>query len=411
MTGYTWSVSTGGTINSGAGTSSISVTWTAAGAKTVSVTYTNANGCKPVSATVYNVTVNSRPVPTITGPATICANTTGNIYTTQAGMTGYIWTISAGGTIISGTGTNSISATWTTAGAQYVKVNYTSSMGCPALTPAQFNVTVKPNPVPTITGATSFCVYSTITYSTEAGNTGYNWTVSAGGSIVSGNGTRMITVYWNVPGAQTVKVTYVSPTGCLVLTPTIKNVTVNSLPVPTITGNNPVCVNAMTTYTTEPGMLNYSWSIGGTGGTIYSGFSSYQIIVKWSSPGAKYIQVNYSTQAGCRGVNATNKNITVSTCPDTFVLGSNDQKNNIEFQIYPNPNDGLFTAGIECMCLQNCSLEVYDLLGIKVYESGELIIEGKSSKTIDLRNLPVGIYSVVFKNNENQIVRRVIIYR
>jgi hypothetical protein len=57
MTGYSWSVSAGGTITAGAATNSITVTWNTAGAKTVSVNYTNAGLCTAASASVYNLSV------------------------------------------------------------------------------------------------------------------------------------------------------------------------------------------------------------------------------------------------------------------------------------------------------------------------------------------------------------------
>jgi uncharacterized repeat protein (TIGR01451 family) len=81
-------------------------------------------------------------VPIITGPVSPIVNTTGNIYTTQSGMTGYIWTVSAGGTITGGAGTNAISVTWNTVGAQTVSVNFTTPNGCTAPSPTIFPVTV-----------------------------------------------------------------------------------------------------------------------------------------------------------------------------------------------------------------------------------------------------------------------------
>jgi hypothetical protein len=59
MSNYTWTV-TGGTF-SGQGTNSISVTWTATGVQTVTVTYTNSFGCNPLTPTSYSVTVTQLP--------------------------------------------------------------------------------------------------------------------------------------------------------------------------------------------------------------------------------------------------------------------------------------------------------------------------------------------------------------
>jgi hypothetical protein len=122
----------------------VTITWNTATAQTVSVNYTNSNGCIAAAPTVYNVTVNALPVPVISGPATACVNSTGNVYSTTAGMTNYTWVVSAGGTITSGggTGNNTVTVTWNSATAQTVSVNYTNSNGCTASAPTVYNVTV-----------------------------------------------------------------------------------------------------------------------------------------------------------------------------------------------------------------------------------------------------------------------------
>ena len=120
--------------------------------------------------TVYPITVNPLPVPTISGAGLVCNNSTGNIYTTQAGMSGYTWTVT-GGTITSGSGTASIAVTWKLSGSQTVSVNYTDSNGCTAASPGSMTVIVIPLPTPTITGPTNVCANSTgNVYTTESGN-------------------------------------------------------------------------------------------------------------------------------------------------------------------------------------------------------------------------------------------------
>jgi hypothetical protein len=63
MTNYVWVVSAGGTItaNGGSGDNTVTITWNTPGPQTVSVNYNNANGCKAVTATVKNITVNPLP--------------------------------------------------------------------------------------------------------------------------------------------------------------------------------------------------------------------------------------------------------------------------------------------------------------------------------------------------------------
>ncbi|MBK9390353.1 MAG: hypothetical protein IPN68_09235 [Bacteroidetes bacterium] len=142
MTNYTWTVSAGGSITAGSTSEDITVTWSTVGAKTVTVTYTDGNGCNPASPTSKTVNVNPIPVPTISGPNSVCETKTGNIYTTEASKTSYTWAIPAGGTITGGQGTNTATVTWNMPGApQTINVTYISN-GCPAAAPTVYDVTV-----------------------------------------------------------------------------------------------------------------------------------------------------------------------------------------------------------------------------------------------------------------------------
>ena len=74
-------------------------------------------------------------------------------------MSNYIWTVSSGGSITWGSGTNTIQVIWPGSGAQTVSVNYTNAGGCAAGIPTVFPVTVNPLPgnAGTITGTASTC--------------------------------------------------------------------------------------------------------------------------------------------------------------------------------------------------------------------------------------------------------------
>jgi hypothetical protein len=328
MTNYAWSVSAGGTITAGGGAANntVTVTWNTAGARTVTVNYTNAAGCSAVNPTVYNVTVNARPTPVIAGPASACINSTGNVYSTAAGMTNYVWTVSAGGTITAGggTGNNTVTVTWNATGAQTVSVNYNNAAGCPATSPTVYNVTVNPLPTPAIAGPTSVCVSSTgNVYTTQAGMTNYLWTVSAGGTITAGGTTtnNTVTVTWTTTGAKTVTVNYTNGNGCTAASPTSLAVTVNARPAPTIAGPNSVCAGSTgNVYTTQAGMSNYSWTVS-AGGTITAGGGNNTITVTWNTAGAQTVTVNYNNAAGCPALSPITYNVTVNPLPVPTITG------------------------------------------------------------------------------------------
>jgi len=118
-----------------------------ASAGTYYIKGTTAAGCfdiKPVTVVVYPL-----PIPTISGPDPVCASTTLMVYTTETGMSNYVWVVSAGGTkTAGGTATdNTITVTWNTAGTQTVTVNYNNANGCSAISPTVKTITV--NPLPT----------------------------------------------------------------------------------------------------------------------------------------------------------------------------------------------------------------------------------------------------------------------
>ena len=119
--------------------------------------------CNDEASQSVMITVNPIPTITITGPATALGNYAGNVYTTEAGMTGYTWEVSAGGTITSGSGTRSITVTWNTAGAQTVGVNYTNSNGCTGVSSTLFDVMVdtpdKPISLSAVAGTGKVTIY------------------------------------------------------------------------------------------------------------------------------------------------------------------------------------------------------------------------------------------------------------
>ena len=324
MSGYIWSVSPGGVITAGGtGNETVTVTWTTTGVRTVSVNYTNGTGCTATLPTVYNVTVNPLPLPTITGAAAACVTSTGNVYFTEGGMSAYLWTVSAGGNITAGAGTNSITVDWNTAGAQTITVNYTNANSCTAATPTAKAVTINPLPVPTITGNGAACVTSINNlYTTEAGMSGYNWIVSAGGTITGGVGTNSIAVTWNTAGAQSVSVNYTNGNSCTAAAPTLKAVTVNPLPVPALAGPNPVCNNtAGNVYTTDGGMSNYTWLVSAGGTITAGGAGSNTVTVTWNIGGPQTVSVNYTNTNGCTAAAPTVYNVTVDPLPVPTITG------------------------------------------------------------------------------------------
>lgn len=157
-----WTSSTGGTFSDASALNpvyNISAADVAAGSVELTLKAMPVSPCAdPVTSTI-TLTINPLPVPTIDGDAVICMN--GNAtYTTESGMSDYVWTI------VGGTGTsttNSIEVTWTTAGVGSVSVTYTNGNGCTAAVPTEYAVTVNELPTIGLPSTLTSCTNSSIT--------------------------------------------------------------------------------------------------------------------------------------------------------------------------------------------------------------------------------------------------------
>jgi hypothetical protein len=215
-TGFNWSVSNGaaGSINPSTGL----MTWANGFSGSVDIRVT-ATGCGTSPMVTRTVTVNPLPVITITGPATPRITSSGNIYETQTGMSGYSWSLSGGG---SGTITgNSIAVNWNTLGNQAVSVNYIDSEGCTAVEPKIYNVVIRP--LPAASGA-AIAGYPSVgnplagTYTYNDGSSGsdestFRWLRNGTDPIPLATGTTYVPTIDDINKTLTFEVTPVSSVG------------------------------------------------------------------------------------------------------------------------------------------------------------------------------------------------------
>lgn len=79
------------------------------------------------------------------------------------------------------------------------------------------------------------------------------------------------------------------------------------------------------------------------------------------------------------------------------------------FQVYPVPNNGLFTVTIDSPIDEFYTISVYSSLGDKLFERENVEVIGWAEETIDLRNSSMGVYYVIFHNDNNHVVKKIII--
>ncbi len=89
---YSWSV-TGGTIQNGQSTSTITVLWGAGPLGTVTLSETVVIGGCSASTIPYQVTITDIPNPSVTGPDPVCLGETGVYSTPLVSGHSYSWTV------------------------------------------------------------------------------------------------------------------------------------------------------------------------------------------------------------------------------------------------------------------------------------------------------------------------------
>jgi len=342
--GYAWS--------NGATTSSITVT--TSGSYWCEVTYNN--GCR-ARTEIIEVTVVPRPTVSITanGPTSFCEGGS-VVLSAGAGFATYAWS--------NGTQTVGTSSTLTVTQAGTYTVTVTNNIGCSA-TSQPVEVTVYPKPAPQIqaSGPTEFCEGGSVTLDAGAGFASYQWS--------NGATTRTITV--TQQGSYTVTVT--DQNNCSGTSQPVVVTVYPKPPKPTITQTGGTL--------TSSSAAQYQWYYNGqpiSGATD----RSYTLVRDRDQSG--YYKVSIRDNNGCEN---TSDSIYIDITP-VEVAGDNTG-----IQFIPNPTSGeLRIVFGDAIGAEHARVIVRNLVGRELLSVELGAISAGSSKTIDLANLPNGVYMV-----------------
>lgn len=332
-TNYTWS-----TLSSSAGIAVCPTITT-----TYSVIGTNSAACN--SSAAITLTVNNLPNLNAGSNFTaICLGGTVNV--NASGAATYSW--DTGQTTNTVVQSPTITTTYTVTG--------TSPAGCTI----DKMVTVVVNSfTPTITSPTAVCSGEQATLSASGGlNNSYMWGTYPFASITV---TLLTTTDYSV--------TATGPNNCK----GSNSVTVLVNPNPTLSivaSRKTICRGESSTFTVS-GANTYSWSVGNFTTAVVS-------VTPNSSITYSYI-ANGLDNLGCR--DSAMVIVKVNAC-----IGIDEQNPESSFEIYPNPNTGIFT--IKTSSASEVWIEIYDALGKQIKK--ELI--SLASVSVDISDQPKGVY-------------------
>lgn len=206
----------------------------------------------------------------------------------------YTWSVSGGGSILSGQGTNSIIVDWTQAGGPYTLSVYTSANGCSGI-PQSIDVTVVPQPVgPTLLAQTpagpDVCDGTPVSASFNAGSGGVGctdefqyrydgtgtWAAYTPGDQIATAGHSLVEIQGRRAGCA-------AGAGCNgTAWVTLATWNVTPLLTPTVTiasTTDPVCEGTSVTYTanvTNGGTPTYEWRV--NNGPVVGSNSTYTYV-------------------------------------------------------------------------------------------------------------------------------------
>jgi hypothetical protein len=269
-------------------------------------------------------TVNAVPtgVTATASPNPVCAGSTLTLTGAATGASTFSWT-GPGGTAISSPTSLSTSVAGAVAGnAGVYTLTATSAAGC-AVTVTSASVAVAAAPVPTFTASptANSCPSVNVTYTTQAGQSNYTWTVpgTAGTdyTITSGGigtGSNTVTLQWLTLGSKTVTVNYTtgSCTGLVAASNTTTvlappNVTGLSVPSNTATctgSGSTLTVNAASlsngTYTVTYSISGANTAVGNTASMVFaSGTGTFNTSTLASAGSTTVTITSIANASGC----------------------------------------------------------------------------------------------------------------
>ena len=262
-TSYTWSLPSNWTANGSSNLTAINVT---VGANSGHISVTANNSCGSSTERSLNVSVTPTPAQpgSITGSTSVCQGSS-QTYSISAitGATSYTWSLPSNWTA---NGSSNLTAINVTVGANSGHISVTANNSCGSSTERSLNVSVTPTPAQpgSITGSTSVCQGSSLTYSISAvtGATSYTWSLPSNWTV---NGSSNLTFINVMVGANSGHISVTANNSCGSSTERSLNVSVTPTPAQpgSITGSTSVCQGSAQTYSigAVTGATSYTWTL------------------------------------------------------------------------------------------------------------------------------------------------------
>ncbi len=386
---YAWTVPSGSTITAGQGSGSITVS-IGPNSGSVQVLPSNLCGNGPASSLSLAPVPSPSQPSSINGQAFTCQGSS-QVYsvTNVAGIT-YAWTVPTGSVITAGQGSNSVTVT---IGSNNGNIAVVPSNLCGSGTPSSLAITASsaPSQPSAVNGTASPCQGSSQAYSvTNVSGVTYAWSVPAGSSIISGQGSSSILV---TIGSTNGNIEVAPSNLCGNGNSSSLALSVGAIPGIAATPSGPDQVDlantASSNYSTTgtPLASSYTWDLNPVNAGTISG-SGLTVTVNWGNfLGTVSIRVKALNSCGEGSWSAVKQTQLIKTTgiPEGTTSG---------IRVYPSPSNGQFNIDVQGSA-GAAAFRIYSPAGTEL-QSGSL--PGNGITSIETQ-LPAGLYILAVEVN------------
>lgn len=378
-TGWAWTM-TGGTPASST-IQNPTVTYSAPGTYTVSLVASNSAGSNS-----HTVTINVNPTPatpSVTSNSPLCAGSAINFTTPAVTGATYAWT---GPSSFSSSAQNATQPAATTAMAGTYSLTVTVG-GCTSVAgTAAVAVTAAPTTANAGPAQTTCLSTATMAANTATVGTGM-WTLVSGTGTITNPASPTSTVTGLALGANVFQWTITNapcPASSSQVTITVNSGSV-STPVITLVGGT---------------LLSSSIALGNQwywNGTLISGATAQNFTPTVNGTYTDIVTINGCSSAVSNSIVFTN-------------VGISEAQSANSIDIYPNPNEGIFTVSFNVNEKVSYKLEIVNALGQLVFKQNIKDFSGTYSQKVDITGYGKGVYLLLLTDENNKAVKKVLVY-
>ena len=93
------------------------------------------------------------------------------------------------------------------------------------------------------------------------------------------------------------------------------------------------------------------------------------------------------------------------------MVGIGEMYRQQEMTVFPSPSKGSFTVNLNSGTQETVDMRIYNSMKSQVYEQEGIHINGQYKRTMDLGDLPNGMYFIVIEGLEKTYIQKIIIQK